>query len=113
MVCCADTTFYSVEVGDWPELSLVSTPKILRHPAPVITTHVHNEVKLECSAEGAAVYDWHKDGKFLKSTGAKGKLVIEKAALSDSGMYHCVAISSKGGKATSNKTKLTVGMCVI
>ena len=89
----------------------MSTPKITRHPVPV-TTHVHNKVELECSAEGAAIYDWHKDGKFLKSTGAKGKLMIEKAAPSDSGMYQCVAISSKGGKATSQKAKLTVGMCI-
>ena len=44
------------------------------------------------------------------STGAKGKLVIEKAAPTDSGMYHCVGISSNGGEATSQKAKLTVGM---
>jgi hypothetical protein len=100
--------FHSIEVGDQPQ---VSTPKILRHPAPEITTHIHNKVELECLAEGAAVYDWYKDGNFLKSTGA-GKLVIEKAAPTDAGMYQCIAVSSKEGKATSNNTKLTVGMRV-
>ena len=103
MLCC----FYSVEVGDSAQ---VSTPQIIHHPASVITTHFHNKVELECSAEGAAFYDWHKDGKFLKSTGAKGKLVIEKAAPSDSGMYQCMAVSSTEGRATSNKAKLIVGM---
>jgi hypothetical protein len=87
----------------------VSTPKILRHPAPVITAHVHNKVELECSAKGAAVYDWYKDGKLLRSTGAQGKLIIEKAVPTDAGTYQCVAISSKGGKATSNNAKLNVG----
>ena len=102
--------FCSVEVGDHPDSLQVSTPKILRHPAPLTTAHLHNKVELECSAEGAAVYDWYKDGKFLKSTGAKGKLVIEKAAPTDSGIYHYVAISNKGGKATSQKARLNIGM---
>jgi hypothetical protein len=39
-------------------------------------------------------------------------LVIEKAAPTDAGTYKCIAISSKGGKATSNDAKLTVGMCI-
>ena len=30
----------------------------------------------------------------------------------DTGTYHCIAISSKGGKATSNKAKLIVGMYI-
>ena len=109
LTCCF---FYSIKVGDQPASQQVFTPKILRHPAPVITAHLHNKVELECSAEGAAVYDWYKDGKLLKSTGPQGKLVIEKAAPTDTGTYHCIAISSKGGKATSNDAKLTVGMCI-
>ena len=109
ILCCF---FYSIEVGDQPDLLQVSIPTILCHPAPVITAHLHNKVELECLAEGAAVYDWYKDGKLLKSTGAQGNLVIEKAAPTDTGTYQCIAISSKGGKATSNNAKLTVGMCI-
>jgi ribosomal protein L2 len=105
--CCF---FYSTEVGDQPDSPQISTPKIRRHPAPV-TTYVHNKIELECSAEGAAVYDWYKDGKLLRSTGAQGKLVIEKATPTDAGKYQCIAISSKGGKTTSNDAKVTVGMC--
>ena len=108
--CCF---FYFIEVGDQPDPPQVSTPRILRHPDPVITAHLHNKVELECLAEGAAVYDWYKNGELLKSTGAQGKLVIEKAAPTDAGTYHCIAISSKGGKTTSNDAKLTVGMCII
>lgn len=104
--------FCSIEVGDQPDPPQISTPKILRHPAPVITAPLHNKVELECSAEGAAVYDWYKDGELLKSTGPQGKLVIEKAAPTDAGTYHCIAISSKGGKTTSNNAKLTVGMFI-
>ena len=105
--------FCSIEVGDQPDPPQISTPKILRHPAPVVTAHLHDKVELECSAEGAAIYDWYKDGKFVKSTGPQEKLVIEKAAPTDAGTYHCIAISSKGGKTTSSNAQVTVGMCII
>jgi hypothetical protein len=73
---------------------------------------LHSKVELKCSAKGAVTYEWYKNGKLLKSIRAKGKLVIEKAAPTDAGTYQCVAISNKGGKATSNKAKLIVGMCI-
>lgn len=88
----------------------VSTPKIIRHPAP-ISARLNTRVELECSAEGAAVYDWYKDGKLVKPTNQNGKLVIDNVSLSNRGQYHCVAISNQGGKAESQQAKLTVGKC--
>ena len=55
------------------------------------------------------MYDWYRNDKLLNAVGTSGKLVIEKAAPSDSGTYHCVAISREGGKATSQNAKVAVG----
>lgn len=103
------TVFICTEVVDGPDSQQDSTPKILRHPSP-ITAKLNSRAELTCEAEGAAVYDWFKNGTFLRSTGASGRFVIEKTAVSDSGVYYCVAISSKGEKAHSQEAKLTVGM---
>lgn len=100
-------------MGDRSDAKLVSTPKIIRHPSPV-TVQLNSKAELECVADGAAVYDWYKDDKFLKSTGrANGRLVFDKAAVSDAGTYYCVAVGDKGGKTTSKTAKFTVGMCVL
>ena len=96
-------------MGDDHDPQKVSTPKILRHPSST-TTALNSRVELTCEAERAAVYDWYKNGVYLKSTGAIGKLVFEKANCSNSGMYHCVAIGGNGGRASSQSAKLTVGM---
>ena len=101
--------FVCTEVGGETDSQKVSTPKIIRHPSP-ITAALSIRAELTCEAEGAAVYDWFKNGTLLRSTGASGKFVIEKTAASDAGVYHCMAISSKGGKAESQTAKLTVGM---
>ena len=87
---------------------LVPIPKIICHPSAT-TAHVKDKVELECIAEGASVYEWYKDGKLLKSNGESGKLTLQDVTPSDSGMYHCVVISSKGGKVTSQKAKLMIG----
>ena len=71
-----------------------------------------DKVELECIAEGAAVYNWYKDDKQLKSTGASGKLTLEDVTQSDSGMYHCVAISNKGEGSTSQKARLSIGVLI-
>lgn len=102
----------SIEVGVCTPLASVSTPKIIRHPSS-ISVDLNQKVELECVAEGAAVYDWYRNGKLLNTMDSSGKFVIEKAAPSDSGMYHCVATSREGGKADSKKAKVTVGMFII
>jgi hypothetical protein len=56
------------------------------------------------------MYDWYRNGVLLNAMGSSGKLVIEKAAPSDSGMYHCVATSRGGGKAVSQRVEVAVGM---
>lgn len=101
--------FICAEVGNVIDPQQVSTPKILRHPSPITAT-LNSRAEFTCEAEGATVYDWFKNDTLLKSTGPSGRFVIEKTAMSDAGMYYCMAISSKGGKACSQKAKLTVGM---
>ena len=108
MFYCAYIYLFT-EVGDETGSVPVSTPKIIRHPIST-TAHLSSKVELECSAEGAAVYDWFKNNKFLRSTRTSGKFVIDNVTLSNSGTYHCVAISNSGGKSTSQKAKVTVGM---
>ena len=99
-------------MGDHRHSAPVSTPKIIRHPSPV-STELNKKIELECVAEGAAVYDWYRNEVLLNAMGSSGMLVIEKAAPSDSGVYHCVATSREGGKAASLKAEVTVGMFII
>ena len=94
------------------EALTISTPEIVRHPTPT-TARLNTTAELECSANGAVVFDWYKDDKpFRQINRTDGKLIIEKVTLKDGGMYHCVAIGGHGRKTTSQKAKLTVGTCV-
>ena len=104
--------FICTEVGNETDSQQVSTPKIVCHPSPITTT-LNSRAELTCEAEGAAIYAWFKNDALLQSTGPSGRFVIEKTAASDSGVYHCVAISSKGGMARSQAATLTVGMYVM
>ena len=108
-----DTTFHSLctEVGGVANFPRVSTPTITRHPSP-ITTSLDGRFELECSADGAAAYDWYKDGKLYKTSRPYGKLVFDRALPSDAGTYYCEAIGSSAGKTKSQSAKVTVGTLI-
>jgi hypothetical protein len=88
------------------EEEIITTPSITKQPEPV-EVFTGEAVTFELEASGGFLsYQWYKDGAIIEKASSR-YLVINEAAITDDGEYHCV-VSNTEGTVTSNKVRLRV-----